>query len=208
MKQSNHAPSPASWVKTTFWGWLLGIGGILVLSVIFDAIGLEGFQFPLGLGIGGGVGLLQWRKLKKWAGLKSHWMWASTLGMGIPFLLYDIVSNYVYEKPFGEYFLPACVFAGSLMAGIWQFSLLKNHHSGKVYWWIPISLVGWMMAAGTVLAISYSMQIKNVLIGFFVNLTLILSGGAVLGVVTAKTIMLILSERKTGRQPDTAVFLE
>jgi hypothetical protein len=52
-------------------------------------------------------------------------------------------------------------------------------------WWILMSFAGWSAAAITTLSINYTSRIAhNNLLLFFLNLTLILAGGPVLGSVT------------------------
>lgn len=53
------------WVTFTFWGWLLGVAFILLVSSLLGAMGIEDMQFYLGVGMGAGVGFTQWFVLRK-----------------------------------------------------------------------------------------------------------------------------------------------
>ncbi len=72
-----------------------------------------GNQFPVGLAMGWGVGFAQWRVGRKWFGVTSVWMWASTAAMGLPFVLSDITG--ILWGVDERYFLPINVALGASM---------------------------------------------------------------------------------------------
>lgn len=175
------------WTLSTFLGWLLSVVFILILSGIFDGLGIEGYQFYLGISVGLGVGLTQWLRLRKYSSIDIKWVWYTTLGAGLPFLIFDLLKIYGHIN-FGERYLLYSVSVAGLSVGIMQYLLLK-HYSPKAINWIPLSLIGWVCAALTVLGINSSMQhIKQPLLGLIVNLSLILAGGIVLGLITGSFI--------------------
>lgn len=175
------------WTLSTFLGWLLSVVFILILSGIFDGLGIEGYQFYLGISVGLGVGLTQWLRLKKYSNIGIKWVWYTALGAGLPFLIFDLLKLYGHVN-FGERYLLYSVSVAGLSVGIMQYLLLKPY-SPQAINWIPLSLVGWVCSALTVIAINSSMQyIKQPLLGFIVNLSLILSGGIVLGLITGSSI--------------------
>ncbi|MBN8670516.1 MAG: hypothetical protein J0L80_07500 [Chitinophagales bacterium] len=175
------------WTLSTFLGWLLSVVFILILSGIFDGLGIEGYQFYLGISVGLGVGLTQWLRLRKYSSIGIKWVWYTALGAGLPFLIFDLVKIYGHVD-FGERYLLYSVSVGGLSVGIMQYLLLKPY-SPKAINWIPLSLIGWVCAALTVTAINSSMEyIKQPLLGFIVNLSLILAGGIVLGLITGSFI--------------------
>lgn len=175
------------WTLSTFLGWLLSVVFILILSGIFDGLGIEGYQFYLGISVGLGVGLTQWLRLRKYSSIGIKWAWYTALGAGLPFLIFDLVKIYGHVD-FGERYLLYSVSVAGLSVGIMQYLLLKPY-SPKAINWIPLSFVGWVCAALTVLGINSSMQhIKQPLLGFIVNLSLILAGGIVLGLITGSFI--------------------
>jgi hypothetical protein len=49
-------PSVAKWTLYTFIGWFTGIVFMLALASFLDSIGIEKFQFFIGVGLGAGVG--------------------------------------------------------------------------------------------------------------------------------------------------------
>ena len=171
------------WTWTTFWGWLLGVVMILMLSGILDSMGIEDMQFYLGLGMGMGVGFSQWILLRKWCGMKVSWILTSALGLGIPFVIFDLLlKSKVWYK------LPLCVGFGALTIGLLQFSIFKSY-STQAHRWIWGCVIGWPLAVATVFTIDYTKHleafISSNLILALINLLLILAGGVVLGVITA-----------------------
>jgi hypothetical protein len=183
--------SVSKWVIATFYGWFLGIILILILSGFLDSIGIEKFQFYIGVGMGGGVGLMQWTVLRKVSPIKLQWLWASLLGLGIPFLFFDFWSKYS-GFPLGDKYLPISIAAGSLLIGLLQFYVLRKH-SNHVRWWLIGCILGWPLASATVLAIDYTKYISsNNWVLFAVNLILILAGGIVLGWITGKFLVKVL----------------
>jgi hypothetical protein len=182
------------WIKATFWGWLLGVIFILMLSSFLDSIGIEHMQFYLGVGIGAGVGVTQWILLQKTSIIKTKkWIWYSILGMGIPFIILDLAltSDPAYKPVLG-------VSLGALTLGLLQYSMLKNY-TAKAWLWIFGCFAGWSLATLIAFSINYTMplagQISALLLAF-INLGLILAGGIVLGIITGIVIKKILANSK------------
>ena len=156
---TNQQPlSVAKWTLYTFIGWFIGILFMLALASFLDSIGIEKFQFFMGVGLGAGVGVFQWWLLKKRVGITHHWIWSSVFGLGIPFLIFDLVSQ--YGNPLGSYYLPISVASGAILTSIFQFFILKKY-SPKAGRWIFGSIAGWMVAAATVLSIDYIKLVIN-----------------------------------------------
>lgn len=170
------------WTISTFWGWQLGVIFILLLSSFLDFIGIEYMQFYLGVGMGAGVGFTQWWLLKKYIVVKKKsWIWFSILGMGIPFIILDLllITNSNYKPVLGISF-------GALALGLLQYSVLKKY-SAKAGVWIFGCFSGWSLAVLTTFSINYTIRLSAIfstLVLAFINLFLILAGGIVLGIVT------------------------
>lgn len=180
------------WTKSTFWGWLLGIVLIIGLSSLLDSMGIEDMQFYVGLGMGAGVGGTQWLLLRKLLPMSKNWIWFSAAGMGIPFIVLDMVltKSFTYKMPIGAVL-------GAILVGFLQFLLLKQH-SEKASLWIWSSIAGWTLAVLAVLTIDYTKHltpyIQSNLLLALLNLLLILLGGIILGVITGFTLKKILKE--------------
>lgn len=170
-----------SWLFSTFWGWLLGVVFILLFSGILDNAGIDGMQFYLGLGMGGGVGLTQWLRLRK-EGIGMNWFWANLLGMGIPFLLLDLAYPNVHDWK-----LPIGILVGAIVAGVLQANILKKLKVSSKYWILSTTL-GWGIALLLLNLIDYTQQFKgsgiqNLFLALL-NLGIILAGGIELGITT------------------------
>jgi len=169
-----------SWIRATTLGWLLGFVLVVALAMIWDMIG-GGAQLMVGLGMGAGVGYTQGRVSRAWAGRTRPWFWASTVGMGLPFLLWDLSSAAGVQAPFS---LPACVLLGGLLTGVLEQRLLRPAFE-RTSGWIPACGVGWGVPAG-IIAMNDS--------GLFPTALSILSpiamllGGSILGAVTGQAL--------------------
>jgi MFS family permease len=178
------------WTRSTFLGWLLGIFLIISLSSLLDSMGIEGMQFYLGLGMGAGVGFLQWLHLRKFITASKRWIWFSVAGMGIPFIILDLLLPTTFVQK-----LPVGVALGAIVTGFLQFLILKDY-SKQAHIWIWTSVIGWTVAVLAVLVVDYTKHLtpyvsSNLLLAF-INLLLILSGGIILGLITGTALQSIL----------------
>lgn len=184
------------WITASFLGWLSGAFVVIFTSGIFDAIGLEGYQFYLGISMGGCVGFFQWRLLSRSSTLGAAWIWSSFFGMGLPFLLFDLLKIYG-GIALGDRSLQYSIAAGGVFTALQQSLLLKRsgYHASR---WFLVGWSGWVLAAATVLAVDYTKFITSYNWALFViNLTLILSGGIVLGAVTGSPLIKILNRTES-----------
>ena len=176
-----HGPNPfRRWIKATTLGWLLGFVLVVILAMLWDLLG-GGAQFMVGIGMGAGVGFMQARVLDNSMGIGRRWMLVTTLGMGIPFLLWDVATRTGLSIPVS---LPLCVLTGSLLVGIPQSLLLRTRllHTSR---WIVASIIGWGLPVGLV-ALSDSGVLSGV--GTILSLGAMFLGGVVLGAVTGKAL--------------------
>lgn len=168
------------WVRATFVGWLIGFVLVIVLALAWDMIG-GGAQFMVGIGLGAGVGYMQSRVIGEWIDSVRPWLWASIIGMGMPFVLWDIGAAIGIESLFS---LPRCVLVGGLLVGLLQRRLLSVQWD-RANWWVPASVVGWSLPAGI-------LALGDLVGGGWGGLALgtaMLLGGAVLGAVTGGTLI-------------------
>lgn len=194
MKQVPKIFSTSAWIKATFIGWFLGIILIFVLSSLFDAIGIEGFQFFLGIGMGAGVGFMQGRLLRTSGFVNTSWLWTSVVGMGLPFIISDLLIIYG-DLSLGSYYIPVCIASGSVMVSFLQYVYLTKF-SPRAWRWILGCSLGWILAGVTVFAIDYTKHITDqVMVLFFLNLYLILGGGIILGLITTPFLRIILRQK-------------
>ena len=179
---SNSPLTIQGWIKATFPGWLLGVVFILILSSLLDSVGIEHMQFYLGVGMGTGVGFTQWLFLKKSLKMDVRWFLYSILGMGLPFIIVDLLPEGMIAHK-----IATGISMGALTTGVMQHLLLKIQTRHAILW-IPYSFIGWTMGVLTVFIIDYTMALKpilsNNLLLALINLLLILGGGLVLGFIT------------------------
>ncbi|HWA15398.1 MAG TPA: hypothetical protein VG817_03140 [Gemmatimonadales bacterium] len=184
------------WVRATTLGWLLGIPLIIVFALAGEAIGIGGVQSLVGAGVGMGVGLMQGRALRPRLGSPAPWIIASTLGLALPFIIYDV--SVALKRPL-PYQLQAVVAIGGLVVGLWQSVLLKPKYQNSGIW-IGASLMGWALAA----AAAYGgdvIRFTNIrgIIGALLYLGTIVVGGPALGLVTGLAL-----KRLVPRHPGTS----
>jgi hypothetical protein len=127
----------ARWVRACATGWIGGLALVLLLAVLWDLVGGVA-QFMVGVGMGAGVGWSQSRVLRHWLIKPGSWVLASTVGMGAPFVLSDIVALLGGSI----YALSWCAVVGGAIAGVWQARLLRDNVSHTGRWWLW-SMLGW-----------------------------------------------------------------
>ena len=172
----------ATWLRATGLGWLLGIPAIVLLALAGEAVGIGGVQVMVGVGMGTGVGLLQGRALRPLLGRYGPWVCSSAIGLGLPFLVADLLSAARLGVP---YSLPACVLVGGLIVGSWQAQLLRHRFSGTA-WWVAGNVAGWGLAAATAALADGLGAIVSLrgLAGAAAYLGTVASGGLLLGTTT------------------------
>lgn len=174
-------PALNRWVRATTLGWLLGLVLTVVLAIAWDQIG-GGAQFMVGIGMGAGVGFAQARVLGEWGQPAGRWFWATTVGMGLPFVMWDLGSLAAIEAFFS---LPLSVFAGSLLVGTLQSILLRRRFT-RPSWWVPASVVGWCVPTAGI-ALGDTGFLSGA--GGVLSVGAMFLGGAILGVVTGWTLL-------------------
>lgn len=174
-----HPRPVARWIKLTFWGWTLGFGFVLAFVALAGVLGLGDTQFPVGLGMGLGVGWLQAMAVEPILGGRRAWIAASALGVALPFVVFDIARLLGSEVPLS---LVLNGVLGGALAGALQARLLAPHVRGA-WRWIPVSVGGWSLAASTVLLNERFLPRIPGLAGAGLYVAVVLLGGLALGVV-------------------------
>jgi hypothetical protein len=187
-----------SWIRATWFGWLLGIPIIIVLALIGETVHVGGAQVLVGAGMGTGVGLMQARVVRRILHKTLPWIWSCIVGLGAPFLVTDISKVVGWSLP---YSLPAAIALGGLIIGSWQALILRSRLR-QIGWWIVASALGWTLAAGTsALADSPRSRAIRGIWGAFAYLGIVASGGLILGIVTGLCLAwLVRYESPAGRR--------
>lgn len=189
----------APWLVATSVGWICGVIVVLALDVIHDLLHV-GNGVYIGVGMGWSVGFAQSRVARKWFGATSRWMWASTVGVTIPFLLADLVGA-DWNRDYW-YLIPGLAAAGGLLSGLLQTSSL-HARSGKTNWWVATSGVAWMCPALLIQLTMFPGHPRTPLEAVR-NTGSIILGGVVLGVVTGSALVWLLTPAPRRPDPPTA----
>jgi hypothetical protein len=173
------------WIGATTLGWLLGLLLLVALATAWNGATGGEAQWMVGVSMGAGVGFLQARALRSWLPRPRRWLVASTVGMGIPFLLWDTGSLLGIR---GVFSLPSCILLGGLLAGILQERLLRSRFPRSLLW-IPTSIVAWGVPVTFVVLGQPSVHLFLTVLSI---VTLFL-GGLLLGSVSGKVLAWVLA---------------
>lgn len=187
--------SSTEWIKATAIGWLSGIIMVLLLAMAFEGVGIHNMQFFMGIGMGAGVGFMQWYSLRKTIPVNKNWILAAVTGMSVPFLLFDLLKIFA-GLTLGPNYILYSVCLAALLTGVLQFLILKRF-TGEAMLWIIANIIGWIAATLTFLSINYTQQVfSNNMVIFFVNIAVMLAGGFVFGFITWMFLKKILPLQK------------
>ncbi|MEI7964306.1 MAG: hypothetical protein WCH29_04000 [Chitinophagaceae bacterium] len=185
--------SQSKWILFNCIGWVLGVIILLLISAGLESIKWEG-QAAIAIGMGLGVGFMQWLVLSKQFSISLNWCWFLMIGLFIPFLAYDILARYVTLAP--EWGIVPATAIGAYLSGSLQYNFILKKISEKTKSWIMYNFLGWFVTAAFLMAISllivmfkserYIMAILSVLSIIF--------GGIILGAITGNGWKKILKE--------------
>ena len=175
--------SARRWLLGNALGWLLGVVLVVILALAFETIGTSN-QSIVGLGMGAGVGLMQAWALGEHIEDRARWVWASALGMLVPFVGWDLAAIFDLAEFMS---LPLCVAIGAPLVGAVQ---ARCFRSPRRAWWVGLSLLGWALpvtavALGDWTALPLWLRIGCSFGGMF-------GGGLLYGVITAKPLSSLL----------------
>ena len=182
---------PVRWIAGTFVGWSAGFVLAILFIVAAESVGMPATQFPLALGMGTGVGVMQARVLRPYLGARGPWIAATALGLAAPFIVADLARGLGFALP---YMLSAYVALGGLLAGILQWPLLRGLVA-RAAWWVPASLVGWSLGGATV-ALNDLLPKTPGLVGALQYVGVVLAGGLLLGSAGAAVLGAIVPARR------------
>lgn len=168
------------WTRATFLGWSLGFALILAFIALCGLVGLGNSQFPVGLGMGVGVGLLQRRVVAERTGTGAGWLAASALGLTAPFLARDVATLLALKLP---YALAGSIVIGGLVVALLQWRVLQLD-AGRAATWVVASVVGWSLGGSTVVLNDRVLPKTPGILGALIYIGVILTGGILLGATT------------------------
>ncbi len=190
------------WVLFTTYGWFVGILLVVGLAVVGEVtskvVGIRSGQAAVGIGMGAGVGLMQWLAIRKYLLSSQGLFWSTIIGFSIAFILQDIVAVILeFVKSDAsiavETILPFTVLLGSLISGWLQYIFVFKKITAKSANCVLYSMIGWLLAAlvtmgATQLNIKFGENIPKVLVAILASLFLTI-GGPILGYITGRFIV-------------------
>ncbi|MGE5520829.1 MAG: hypothetical protein ACM3VS_12940 [Candidatus Dadabacteria bacterium] len=189
------------WILYTSAGWIIGIFLLIGFSSLLEGVKFAG-QSPVAIGMGAGIGFMQWMVLRKHAHMPIQWFWFTIIGLTIPYLLFDLASAYIIDlKP--ENFIPLVTIVGALLVSWLQYQyILRNTYDNSVKW-ILYNSFAWLIAAGVTFGgFEASRLLKMdraiaVPLAFFI----VVIGGPILGFISGPNILSILKHRRSASEP-------
>lgn len=184
------------WIGITFLGWFIGIVFIVLISNIMELFNIEGLQFQLGVGIGIGMGLIQYYVLRKKLGIGFEWFWASVIGIGLPFVLFDIIRFSTVQVNAHEVYVIICGGLSGLFSGLFYHFILKRNHYNKTMLMIVTNTAGWLFTAYSIIRMNHvDYSSPNKLQMLITNIIFILFGGFILGLLNGLSLKIIQKTR-------------
>lgn len=180
------------WILFTTYGWFIGIllvVGLAMLSeVIFKMTEDSGGQAAVGIGMGTGVGLMQWLAVRKYLISAQRLFWSSLVGFSLAFIARDIIAAIVDVPLTVEVTIPFAALFGAFISGWLQYRFVFKKIMDKAINWITYSMAGWLSATlitmGTsLLNLKMGEQFPKVVIAIIALLFLSI-GGPVLGFIS------------------------
>lgn len=185
------------WVLFTSYGWFIGILLVVVLALIGELLfktGEEsGGQAAVGIGMGAGVGILQWMALRKYLATSYRFFWCTLIGFSFSFILRDIVAPQIEFLINTSITIPLAVILGAFISGWLQYNFVFKKLINGAINWIFYSTIGWLIAtvitiAMPMLKINFGENFPKILI-LVIALLFLSIGGPILGYITGRFIV-------------------
>ncbi|NTU77978.1 MAG: WD40 repeat domain-containing protein [Chloroflexales bacterium] len=194
------------WVAATILGWCIGgyagsfLGYLLLGNGIVVWILGSGTRILLGnvllaLGIGVGVGLLQWLVLKAELPHSGGWAPAGAVGLLLPVGL----ACWIWGEPSDLGWLVVAL-AGGALAGVRQRRILRRALAHS-WWWAPASAAGWslgLLGYGVTLSVGGGGPSSPLLAAFNAMVIPAIPAGLLLGAITGGALVALLCQPAPG----------
>jgi hypothetical protein len=161
------------WVLLTILGYSVGI----LLSFVLGSFLLGNIM--MGIGVGAGVGFMQWLALRRFVYRSGWWVLANIAGLTVSLCLYAVVIINILGYPFdlgwssGALGWALAFVLGGALVGFSQHWILR-HHVCRSIWWVLVSAVGWALSV-LGLAIAADVMLGSAVAGIILGT---LTGGA------------------------------
>jgi Na+/H+ antiporter NhaA len=144
----------------------------------------------LGIGMGIGLGFMQWLILRKWIADALNWIWFLVLGLTIPFLLFELF------KKDNEFFLILIVLIGGFLSTYLQYQFLLKKNSAQAKKWIVYGFLSWLAVDLLFLILMipglFHVPLDTTL--KLVNLATLIICAPLMGYITGKGLSIILKQ--------------
>lgn len=197
------------WVLLTTYGWFIGIllivGFALVAELLLHMNDDSGGQAIVGMGMGAGIGLMQWMALRKHLASSSRLFLYSLAGFSIAFILRDLIAARIPVPITVEITIPFAVLLGAWISSWLQHAFIFKKIFGNSINWIYHSIIGWLLATlvtmGTsVLNFHAAGSFPKVFVVLF-SLIFLSIGGPILGYITGRFIVPRINAFQTQPSP-------
>ena len=195
MEQQIHTPLTLKrWIWLTIAGWFIGVLlviGIGILGgIIFKGNKDLGGQAIIGIGMGIGVGLMQWILLRKYLPGALNWLWFSIIGFTFAYVVFDVAGSLINVKFDVGMVLPLVTMIGALISGWLQYAFVLKKNVANSKGWILKNAIAWLLAHVLTMGMFF-IKIptqQGVLLALIVAIAFIflLTGGPLLGFITGK----------------------
>lgn len=198
MEYSNQeALTLKKWIIFSSLGWIFGVVMVILIALFLEGLRL-GFssQAVVGLGMGLGVGTLQWLILKRYLKINTKWIIASVGGFGFSYIMADIIL-YVFElKP--EIIMPIATGLGALISAWFQEQLVLKKLVKPPYLWVPYSFTAWIIAHAITMGLFYMspklIQGLPPYLSFTIAILFLMIEGPILGYISSFSILPVVNQ--------------
>ena len=107
------------WILFTSYGWFIGILFVIGFAIIGEMLlksdAESGGQAAVGIGMGAGVGLMQWLVLRNNLEDPRKWFWFYLISFSASYILADLIAAFVDTTLRPEVILPFATLFGALL---------------------------------------------------------------------------------------------
>lgn len=196
------------WVLFTTYGWMIGILIVVSLAALSEAVfnikDESGGQAVVGIGMGAGVGMMQWLVLRKNLNGSFNLFLSALIGFSVAFIIRDMVasqlnSGFMKLNLSIEVTIPFAVILGACISGWFQHWLVFKTSGLPAGSYLLYTMTGWFLA--TIVTMSLFMfnfqsakHLPKLIIALLALLFLSI-GGPILGWITGQFLMRHLKEK-------------
>ena len=194
------------WLNTAGWfiGILLIVGLAMLGEIILHAKDESGGQAAVGIGMGTGVGLMQWVVLRRYLESVQKWLWFSIFGFTLSYVSFDLMATNIDLAIKAEVALPIATTLGALISSWLQYKFILRNITSKASNWIAYNTIAWLLAhliiSGLILinmkAIFGIPKVINAVVALF----FLTVGGPILGFITGRFIVPVINKQTPNEQ--------